>query len=155
MTLDDCYLSPRTSALRKIASSRANSMSTVCPGRRSLSASAKALRLEVLTPARTKRRSPCLSPAFSAPDPGCTLASRRQIIGRLLQNRRNLGQSRIIDLLSCVRRAVVIGRIGSKQLHGRNAGFYERGVVRCIDRLRDRLRRYPRHGARTHEDERE
>src|SRR6266545_2835366 len=73
---DDPYRSPRSNVLLKIAASRANSTSTVCPGCKSLSASAKALRLDVLTPPRARSRSPGLSPAWSAPDPGCTLLTR-------------------------------------------------------------------------------
>jgi hypothetical protein len=69
---DDPHRSPKRNVLLKIAASRANSTSTVCPGLKSLRASAKALRLDVLTP-RTKSRSPGLIPAFSAPELGCTL----------------------------------------------------------------------------------
>ena len=70
------YRSSRSNLLLKIAASRSNSMSTVCPGCKSLSASAKARRFGVLMPPRTKSRSPVLSPALSAPDPGRTLATR-------------------------------------------------------------------------------
>jgi hypothetical protein len=70
------YRSPRTNVPFKIAASRANSTSTVCPGRKSLNASAKALRFDVLIPPRASNRSPGLRPAFSAPDPGCMLPMR-------------------------------------------------------------------------------
>jgi len=83
------------------------------------------------------------------------LGPRREIVHRLLEYGGDLAQAGVIDLIRCVRRAVIIVRRGGKELNRRNAGFDERTVVRAADVLRGRLHRDARHRPRAHEDERQ